>query len=64
MFKHELGQVVQVTISGEEGHIKGRAEYTNMSNKYYYLHLLTADGHAFDRWFDESDLSPAKPLTQ
>ncbi|MEX5875739.1 hypothetical protein [Providencia hangzhouensis] len=25
MFKHELGQVVQVTISGEEGHVKGRA---------------------------------------
>ncbi|MEX9612298.1 MULTISPECIES: hypothetical protein [Providencia] len=27
MFEHELGQVVQVTISGEEGHIKGRAQY-------------------------------------
>ncbi|WP_334470084.1 hypothetical protein [Arsenophonus sp. PmNCSU2021_1] len=61
MFKHELGQVVQITISGEEGRIKGRAEYTNMSNKYYFHHL-TADGYAFDRWFDESDLSPAKPV--
>lgn len=28
-FKHELGQVVTVTISEEEGHIKARAEYTH-----------------------------------
>lgn len=45
MFKHELGQVVQVTISGEEGHIKGRAEYQNDANQYY-VHYLSADGRA------------------
>ncbi|MEY0287979.1 hypothetical protein AB7303_15305 [Providencia rettgeri] len=60
MFKHELGQVVQVTISGEEGHVKGRAEYKNMDNQYY-IHYLTADGRGVDGWFDESELSPAKP---
>ncbi|WP_337589986.1 hypothetical protein [Trabulsiella odontotermitis] len=30
-FKHELGQAIQVTVSGEIGHVKGRAEYTTMN---------------------------------
>ena len=47
MFKHELGQVVQVTISGEEGHIKGRAEYQNDANQYY-VHYLSVDGRAMN----------------
>lgn len=58
-FKHELGQVVKVTISGEEGHIKARAEYTNMCNQYL-IHYLAADGRAVDAWFEEGELSPAK----
>lgn len=28
-FKYTLGQVVFVTISGEEGHVKARAEYNS-----------------------------------
>jgi hypothetical protein len=59
-FKYELTQVVQVTISGEEGHIKGRAEYANCCNQYY-IHYLTADGCAVDRWFDEGELTAATP---
>ncbi|MFM4053294.1 hypothetical protein [Klebsiella quasipneumoniae] len=42
-FKHELGQVVTVTISEEEGHIKARAEYTHGPNQYlihYHLRVL------------------------
>lgn len=62
MFKHELGQVVQVTISGEEGHIKGRAEYQNDANQYY-VHYLSADGHAVNAWFEEGELSPANTNT-
>lgn len=58
-FKHELGQLVQVTISGEEGHIKGRAEYTNTCN-VYMVHYRAADGRAVCSWFDEDELSPTK----
>lgn len=59
MFKHELSQVVQVTISGEEGHIKARAEYHNGHNQYL-IHYLAADGRAVDGWFEEGELSPAE----
>ncbi|EPJ3763123.1 hypothetical protein NPI25_000450 [Providencia stuartii] len=60
MFKHELGQVVQVTISSEEGHIKARAEYHNGPNQYL-IHYLAADGRAQEAWFEEGELSPAVP---
>ncbi|EPL4404693.1 TPA: hypothetical protein ACGW2D_003757 [Morganella morganii] len=59
MFKHELGQVVQVTISGEEGHVKARAEYHNSPNQYL-IHYLAADGRGTDGWFEEGELSPAE----
>ncbi|WP_436882789.1 hypothetical protein [Enterobacter asburiae] len=57
-FKFELNQTVQVTISGEEGHIKARAEYTTSGN-HYFIHYLAADGRATDRWFEESELTTA-----
>ncbi|WP_180355088.1 hypothetical protein [Providencia stuartii] len=44
MFKHELGQVVQVTISGEQGHVKARAEYMiNHDIKWYSLQSRLID---------------------
>lgn len=46
-FKHELGQVVTVSISEEEGHIKARAEYTHGPNQYL-IHYRAADGRAVD----------------
>ncbi|KNC93755.1 hypothetical protein [Trabulsiella odontotermitis] len=58
-FKHELSQAIQVTVSGETGHVKGRAEYTTMNNQYY-IHYLAADGRGADGWFGEDELSPAK----
>ena len=58
-FKHELGHVVAVTISGEEGHVKARAEYTNCTNQYL-IHYLAADGRAVDAWFDEGELTPVQ----
>lgn len=59
MFKHELGQAVQITISGEEGRIKGRAEYQNDANQYC-AHYLSADGRVMNVWFEEGELSPAR----
>lgn len=56
MFKHEPGQVVQVTISGEEDHVKARTEYHNGPNQYL-IHYLTADGRGADGWFEEGELS-------
>lgn len=57
-FKHELGQVVNVTISEEEGRIKARAEYAHGPNQYL-LHYRTADGRAVDAWFEEGELAPS-----
>ncbi|AXY32654.1 hypothetical protein CEQ20_03990 [Yersinia pseudotuberculosis] len=59
MFKYELGQSVSVSISGEQGHIKGRAEYSQLNNSYY-IHYKAADGRAVDSWFDESEISPVE----
>ncbi|MGQ3662099.1 hypothetical protein [Citrobacter braakii] len=59
-FKHELSQAVKITISGEEGHIKGRAEYIGMNNQYL-IHYLSADGRGTDGWFDEGEISPVEP---
>lgn len=56
-FKFELCQSIKVTISGEEGQVKGRAEYAHMNNQYF-IHYLTADGRGVDGWFDEGELSP------
>lgn len=59
-FKHILGQVVFVTISGEVGHVKARAEYNSGPNQYL-IHYLAADGRAVDSWFEEGELSPVEP---
>lgn len=58
-FKHSLGQAVKVTISGESGSVKARAEYNSGPNQYL-IHYLAADGRAVDSWFEESELSPAE----
>ncbi|AUP76391.1 hypothetical protein CWS02_06455 [Enterobacter sp. EA-1] len=60
VFRHVLGQGVKVTISGEEGHVKARAEYANCSNQYL-IHYLAADGRAVDAWFDEGELTAVQP---
>lgn len=55
MFKFELGQKVKVSISGESGFVKGRAEYEDGPNQIF-IHYLAADGRAVDDWFQESEL--------
>lgn len=54
-FKHHLGQVVKISVSCEEGHVKARAEYTNCCNQYL-IHYQAADGRAVDSWFEESEI--------
>ncbi|CAI2469915.1 Uncharacterised protein [Serratia ficaria] len=55
MFEFDLNQPIVVTISGENGFVKGRAEYTNAENSYL-VHGVSADGKAFTGWFNEEDL--------
>ncbi len=54
-FQFELGQQVAIAASGENGTIKGRAEYTNSANTYY-LQYKAADGRATSAWWDEDAL--------
>lgn len=56
MFKLELNQLVNISISDEWGEVKGRAEYTSTENQYY-IHYKAADGRAMNAWFYESNLS-------
>ncbi|OAT16767.1 phage protein [Buttiauxella gaviniae ATCC 51604] len=55
MFKFGLNQLVEIAVSGEMGHIKGRGEYSNHINGYY-VHYKAGDGRAVTSWFDENDI--------
>ncbi|WP_140920813.1 hypothetical protein [Limnobaculum xujianqingii] len=57
-FKYPLGAIVKIKVSGEEGHVKGRADYA-MTENQYYIHYQANDGRAVSVWFDESDIEPA-----
>ncbi|WP_254363484.1 hypothetical protein [Pectobacterium carotovorum] len=52
--------MVAVGVSGEQGNVKGRAEYETYPNSYY-VHYLAADGKATERWFDESEIHAVTP---
>ncbi|MDZ7322052.1 hypothetical protein N4G41_10450 [Kosakonia sacchari] len=55
-FKFGLNQFIELSISGEMGHIKSRAESVSHSNQYL-VHYKAADGRAQEKWFDEDDIS-------
>ncbi|WP_447877526.1 hypothetical protein [Serratia fonticola] len=55
MFKFELNQLVNISISDEWGEVKGRAEYSGHENSYF-VHYKAGNGQAVSAWFDESDL--------
>lgn len=65
-FKFDINQLVEVAVSGEIGHVKGRAEYSGHTNGYQ-VHYKSADGRAVEAWFDEDDVlavgDPASPST-
>ena len=54
-FKLDINQLVEIAVSGEIGHVKGRAEYSGHVN-CYQIHYKSADGRAVETWFDEDDL--------
>lgn len=58
--KFELDQAVAIKISGERGHVRGRAEYseTVSNTPSYWVKYLSGDGRATHGWFDEADLDP------
>ncbi|MDQ7104194.1 hypothetical protein REA38_11600 [Serratia sp. MF2] len=60
MFIYSFGQDVAITVSGECGKIKGRAEFIYSPNQYLLIYK-TADGRAEERWVDETELSAVKP---
>lgn len=55
MFEFELADKVTVSVSGEVGEIKGRAEYKTGPNQYWIIYKA-ADGRAVTSWFDAEDL--------
>ena len=55
----ELGQSVQITISGERGRIAGRAECADGGLNQYYVEYKAADGCAREGWFTADRLSPS-----
>lgn len=54
-FKFELGQIVAISVSGEQGKIIGRAEYIN-SGRAYFLRYKCGDGRAVETWWPEDAL--------
>lgn len=56
-FRFELGDQVAISVSGEKGQIKGRAEYQTAENAYL-VRYVKADGCAVEAWWDETALQP------
>lgn len=57
-FKFNVGDKVKIEVSGETGHVRGRAEYVASENSYFVLYQ-TADGRAVEVWWPESTLMAA-----
>ena len=56
-FKFKLKQPVVIAISGEEGIVIGRAEYS-ASKPQYFIHFKAADGRACTAWYEADFLAP------
>jgi len=54
-FLYALGQGVRIAVSGEQGEVVGRAEYTTAENNYF-VRYRSADGRAVEQWWPESAL--------
>jgi len=55
-FRYSLNQFMEISMSGEVGYIKARAESLNHCNQYL-LHYKSADGLIRECWFDEDEIS-------
>lgn len=57
--QYELNQLVRNTISGEQGVIKGRTEYTADYDKpNYWVVFKDAQGRASEAWWHQNEFEP------
>lgn len=61
-FKHGLGQTVKISVSGEMGHVKGRAEYLN-NCPAYLIHYRAADGRGEGNALGLCTVDPGLPVS-
>lgn len=52
-FKFDMGATVSLKLSGETGHVIGRAQY-DVGDNDYRIRYLAADGRQCDSWWQES----------
>jgi len=57
-FAFELGQLVKLQRSDEEGEVVGRAEYV-ASEPCYWVRYLAGDGRQVEAWWGETAISKA-----
>jgi hypothetical protein len=57
-FQFGLDQRVAITVSGERGHVVGRAQYCHGENQYL-VRYKSAEGCAKQVWWEESSLEIA-----
>ncbi len=57
-FEFELGQMVRLRTSEEQGHVAGRAEY-EAAEPAYYVRYRGGDGRQVECWWGESALIAA-----
>lgn len=57
-FEFELNSKVQLTLSGEQGEVIGRAEYST-GTKAYLVRYVAADGRLVEAWWDETAICDA-----
>lgn len=55
-FKFGIGEVVTVTVSGEQGNVIARADYEDAQSQYL-VRYKAADGRAVEGWWNESAIS-------
>lgn len=55
-YRFKMGDAVVITVSGEAGHVIGRAEYAEATPSYL-VRYLRKDGSGSDSWWSEGALS-------
>ena len=57
-FKFGLGAKVALSLSGEQGEVKGRAEYEKSQNSYF-VRYVNGEGGQGEEWVSEDALVDA-----
>ena len=55
IFQFELGQTVDISVSGESGKVIGRADYLH-AEPAYYVRYKSSDGRAVEDWWTQQSL--------